>query len=355
MRYISELKARVLNWATDNRPPGLEMKSAVGKHLPEKVPTKVSAFAKQLPEKLPPAVTELAKQLPEKLPPAVRAGSLKRDWLSTPLRKTAVLSAGTAVALGGVVVGTAHATEPFEIERTSVVSQLDELLYGKTDPGAGNATGSAASGGEAGAGEAGAGEGQTGGDPGTGAAGAEASTEGGDAAADAEGGKHESAAAPETGEAQAPAEEAAPAEEPAPEPVAEEPAPSVPLDDIWVTNEFGWRSNVNPLMPAGAAELHNGIDFGANTGTPVKSFAEGTVTYAEYHQYGGLRVVIDHGNGLETTYNHMNEILVDVGQHVDFNQQIGTVGTTGNSTGPHLHFEMLRDGEYIDPAPLLGL
>jgi murein DD-endopeptidase MepM/ murein hydrolase activator NlpD len=351
MRYISELKTRVLNWATDNRPPGQEMKAAVGKHLPEKVPTKVSTFAKQLPEKLPPAVTEFAKQLPEKLPPAVKTGSLKRDWLSTPLRKTAAMSAGTALALGGVVVGTAHAAEPLEVERTSVVSQLDELLYGKTDPEAGNSSGSSAGG------DDGASDGPAGGDPGTDAAGAEASGEGGDAAADAEGGEPESAPAPETGEAQAAPEEAAPApaEEPAPEPVVEEPAPSVPLDNMWVTNEYGWRTNVNPLMPAGASEFHNGIDFGANTGTPVKSFAAGTVTYAEYHQYGGLRVIIDHGDGLQSTYSHLNEINVEVGQHVDFNQQIGTVGTTGNSTGPHLHYEMLRDGEYIDPAPLLGL
>lgn len=315
----------------------------------------MSTLAKQLPEKLPPAVTEFAKQLPERLPPAVKAGSLKRDWLSTPLRKTAALSAGTAIALGGVVVGTAHAAQPFETERTSVVSELGRMLDGETGPATGNSTdsgtGSSAEGGESGSGEA-----PAGGEAGAGAAGAEASSEGG-GAAEAKGGEPETTAAPESGETEAPAAEAAPAptEEAAPEPVAEEPAPSVPLDDIWVTNEFGWRSNVNPLMPAGAAELHNGIDFGANTGTPVKSFAAGTVTYAEYHQYGGLRVVIDHGNGLETTYNHMNEILVDVGQQVDFNQQIGTVGTTGNSTGPHLHFEMLRDGEYIDPAPLLGL
>nr|WP_231712786.1 M23 family metallopeptidase [Arthrobacter sp. zg-Y820] len=97
------------------------------------------------------------------------------------------------------------------------------------------------------------------------------------------------------------------------------------------------------------------MDFGATTGTPVKSVLPGTVTYAEYHQYGGLRIVVDHGDGTETTYNHLNEILVDVGQVVGAGEMIGTVGSTGNSTGPHLHFEMMRNGEYVDPAPLLGL
>ena len=348
------------------------MKTTVGKHLPEKVPAAVSSFAKQLPDKLPPAVSEIARKLPEKLPPAVKAASPKRDWFSTPLRKTGALGAGAALVLGGVVVGTAQAVEPIEAQRTSVASELDELLHGKSDPGTGTAAGAEPDGGNHGAGGAEAGSADASGEGDK----AEEGADGGDTPADGEAAKDgaskeaepEAAAEQEPG-GEAPAEEPAPAaeepaaEEPAPEPAPEpepepapeEPAPSVPLDDMWVTNEYGWRSNVNPLMPAGAAEFHNGIDFGANTGTPVKSFDSGTVTYAEYHQYGGLRVIIDHGNGLQSTYSHLNEILVEVGQEVDFNQAIGTVGTTGNSTGPHLHFEMLRDGEYIDPAPLLGL
>lgn len=329
----------------------------------------MSSFAKQLPDKLPPAVSDFARKLPEKLPPAVKAASPTRDWLSTPLRKTGALGAGAALVLGGVVVGTAQAVEPIEAERTSVASELDELLYGKSDSGSGSGSGTAsgasgpddgkreASGDEAGSADS-SGEGDK----------AEKGAEGGEAPAEDEAAKDGASkdSEPEAAEEQkagdetpaeepVPAPEESPAEEPAPEPAPEEPAPSVPLDDMWVTNEYGWRSNVNPLMPAGAAEFHNGIDFGANTGTPVKSFDSGTVTYAEYHEFGGLRVIVDHGNGLQSTYSHLNEILVEVGQEVDFNQVIGTVGSTGNSTGPHLHFEMLRDGEYVDPAPLLGL
>ncbi|WAP52282.1 M23 family metallopeptidase [Arthrobacter sp. ATA002] len=136
------------------------------------------------------------------------------------------------------------------------------------------------------------------------------------------------------------------------EPAPEAPPASVPLDELRVTSPFGWREN--PLL-AGAPEFHNGIDFGAVTGTPVKAAAAGTVTYAEYHQYGGLRIVVDHGNGTETTYNHLSGIHVEVGQWVDFNTVIGAIGSTGNSTGPHLHFEVLINGEYHDPAVWLGI
>ncbi|GAA3293527.1 hypothetical protein GCM10017708_26630 [Arthrobacter citreus] len=140
---------------------------------------------------------------------------------------------------------------------------------------------------------------------------------------------------------------------PQPEPEPEPAPPSVPLDELRVTSPFGWREN--PLLANGALEFHNGIDFGAVTGTPVKAAAAGTVTYAEYHQYGGLRIVVDHGNGTETTYNHLSEIHVEVGQQVDLNTVIGAIGSTGNSTGPHLHFEVIINGEYQDPAVWLGI
>lgn len=152
-----------------------------------------------------------------------------------------------------------------------------------------------------------------------------------------------------------------PADVAAPEPVLVEvpapvappppPEPTVPLDIMHVTNPFGWREGVNPLLPAGTPELHNGIDFGADTGTPVLAVKPGTVTYAEYHQYGGLRTIIDHGDGTESTYSHQNEQWVHPGDHVELGQPIGTVGTTGNSTGPHLHFEFWENGVEVDPAP----
>nr|WP_269437939.1 M23 family metallopeptidase [Arthrobacter sp. zg-Y179] len=115
-----------------------------------------------------------------------------------------------------------------------------------------------------------------------------------------------------------------------------------------VTSPFGYRDN--PLAP-GALEFHTGTDFGAVTGTPVKSMLGGTVTEAGWHTTGGggLRVVVDHGDGLQTTYNHLNSIDVSVGQAVDAGAVVGGIGSTGNSTGPHLHFEVLRHGNYEDP------
>ena len=146
----------------------------------------------------------------------------------------------------------------------------------------------------------------------------------------------------------------APAEEPAPEP-AEEPAPQgpvAPLDGLVVTSPFGYRDN--PLYP-GYPEFHTGTDFGAVTGTPVRASAAGTVVEAGWHTTGGggLRVVIDHGDGLQTTYNHLNSIDVEVGQAVEAGTVIAGVGSTGNSTGPHLHYEVLRYGEYTDPMAWL--
>ncbi|KAD4060655.1 peptidoglycan DD-metalloendopeptidase family protein [Arthrobacter yangruifuii] len=115
-----------------------------------------------------------------------------------------------------------------------------------------------------------------------------------------------------------------------------------------VTSPFGNRNN--PLAP-GSLEFHTGTDFGAVTGTPVKAMLGGTVTEAGWHTTGGggLRVVIDHGDGVQTTYNHLSSIDVSVGQTVDAATVVGGVGSTGNSTGPHLHFEVLRHGDYEDP------
>lgn len=138
------------------------------------------------------------------------------------------------------------------------------------------------------------------------------------------------------------------------------PAPPVtygqqgPLDEEIVANGYGYRYGVNPLLPADYPELHNGIDFAAPMQTPIHAMAAGTVVYAQEHQYGGVRTVIDHGNGLQSTYNHQNAQWVQVGEQVTAGQIIGEVGSTGNSTGAHLHFEVLQDGEYVDPAPVLA-
>jgi len=101
--------------------------------------------------------------------------------------------------------------------------------------------------------------------------------------------------------------------------------------------------------------LHPGFDLAAPTGTPVGAAAGGTVVHAgEAGTYGNL-VTIRHANGYETRYAHLSAVTVKTGDHVEPGQEVGKVGTTGYSTGPHLHFEVRQGGHTIDPAPLLPL
>ena len=103
------------------------------------------------------------------------------------------------------------------------------------------------------------------------------------------------------------------------------------------------------------SSLHPGFDLAAATGTPVGSAAGGTVIHAgPAGTYGNL-VTVRHENGYETRYAHLSAVTVKEGDVVQPGQQIGAVGTTGYSTGPHLHFEVRHDGKTIDPAPLLPL
>ncbi len=109
---------------------------------------------------------------------------------------------------------------------------------------------------------------------------------------------------------------------------------------------FGWR--VHPVLKS--AKMHTGIDFGAPPGTPIYATGKGTVVRIEYKNSGyGHNVVISHGYGYETLYGHMDKITVKPGQQVQKGQQIGTVGSTGTSTGPHLHYEVIKDGEKVNP------
>ncbi|MET7703905.1 peptidoglycan DD-metalloendopeptidase family protein [Streptomyces sp. NPDC005485] len=122
-----------------------------------------------------------------------------------------------------------------------------------------------------------------------------------------------------------------------------------------VTSPYGMR--MHPILHV--YKLHTGIDFGAAAGTPFKAARDGTVTFAGWSTGYGNRVIIDHGtiNGdhIETTYNHMSALSVSVGQKVKVGQQVGAVGSTGYSTGPHAHFEVMQNSKYVDPAPWLGL
>jgi murein DD-endopeptidase MepM/ murein hydrolase activator NlpD len=95
--------------------------------------------------------------------------------------------------------------------------------------------------------------------------------------------------------------------------------------------------------------MHEGIDIAASSGTPIWAAAAGTVIHAGWLGGYGNLVVVDHGNGLATAYAHASAILVSVGQHVGQGETIALVGTTGNSTGPHLHFEVRVNGVAVDP------
>jgi murein DD-endopeptidase MepM/ murein hydrolase activator NlpD len=120
-----------------------------------------------------------------------------------------------------------------------------------------------------------------------------------------------------------------------------------PVDQVRITSRFGPR--VDPVSGLGA-QVHIGQDYGVKCGTPVKAAAEGTVVQAGWAGHSGNRVRVDHGNGLETTYNHNTGLKVSVGDRVERGDVVALSGTTGNSTGCHLHFEVLVDGDAVDPA-----
>jgi murein DD-endopeptidase MepM/ murein hydrolase activator NlpD len=116
-----------------------------------------------------------------------------------------------------------------------------------------------------------------------------------------------------------------------------------------ITSPFGWRSN--PF--GGGPEFHQGLDIAAPTGTTVTAAASGTVIMAQWYGGYGNYILIDHGGGYSTGYGHLSAIYVSTGQSVQRGQAIGAVGSTGQSTGPHLHFEVRIAGKPVDPAPRL--
>jgi murein DD-endopeptidase MepM/ murein hydrolase activator NlpD len=120
--------------------------------------------------------------------------------------------------------------------------------------------------------------------------------------------------------------------------------------DVPVGSGFGFRAD--PFTGRGA--LHTGLDFPSPIGTEIHAAAGGVVRTAEMHPEYGLMLEIDHGNGLVTRYGHTSKILVKVGDLVKRGQVVADVGTTGRSTGPHLHFEVLVDGVPQDPQRFLA-
>lgn len=117
-----------------------------------------------------------------------------------------------------------------------------------------------------------------------------------------------------------------------------------------ITSPFGERDN-----PLGAGrEFHPGLDIAADEGTPIAAAAGGRVIAAGPDGGYGNAIVIDDGNGVTTRYAHCSHIFARVGEAVSAGETIGAVGSTGHSTGPHLHFEVRVNGTPVDPAPLLA-
>ncbi|MCQ2519298.1 MAG: peptidoglycan DD-metalloendopeptidase family protein [Lachnospiraceae bacterium] len=119
---------------------------------------------------------------------------------------------------------------------------------------------------------------------------------------------------------------------------------------IRITEEFGWRSN--PF--SGKSEFHSGLDMGAPAGSPILAAYDGVVVAATYNWSMGNYVMIDHGDGLFTIYMHASKLYVSPGTVVVRGEKIAAVGTTGSSTGNHLHFTVRLNGTYVSPWNYLG-
>ncbi|MEH2449565.1 MAG: peptidoglycan DD-metalloendopeptidase family protein [Nostoc sp.] len=119
--------------------------------------------------------------------------------------------------------------------------------------------------------------------------------------------------------------------------------------DAPTSSPFGWR--IHPIL--GYRRFHAGLDFAASYGSTIRAADSGRVIFAGWYGGYGRAVIIDHGNGMTTLYGHTSELYVTEGQAVERGQAIGAVGSTGFSTGPHLHFEVRRNGTPVDPANFL--
>lgn len=118
-----------------------------------------------------------------------------------------------------------------------------------------------------------------------------------------------------------------------------------PINDGWISSYYGNR--VDPFN--GKKAFHSGLDFAAKEGSEVMAAAEGIVSWHGKRGGYGEMIEIDHGNGYQTRYAHNKELTVGLGERVKKGQTIAKVGSTGRSTGPHVHFEVLRDGRTINP------
>lgn len=125
----------------------------------------------------------------------------------------------------------------------------------------------------------------------------------------------------------------------------------MPVKYICVTSPFN-PNRVHPVL--GYPRPHRGIDLGAATGTPIYATRSGVVTTASVSEEGGIYAIINHGDGFSSAYLHMSRSIVMAGQWVSAGELIGYVGATGLVTGPHLHFSIMKDGTYVNPASYLN-
>ena len=123
----------------------------------------------------------------------------------------------------------------------------------------------------------------------------------------------------------------------------------MPVEGVRMSSSYGMRNH--PVLRKRKA--HKGVDLAGATGTPVYATADGTVDMAKYYGSYGNYVQIDHGGNLETRYAHLSSYTVASGERVEKGQLIGYIGSTGRSTGPHLHYEIRVEGVAVDPTPYM--
>jgi len=123
----------------------------------------------------------------------------------------------------------------------------------------------------------------------------------------------------------------------------------VPIEGVRLSSSYGMRTH--PVL--GGRRAHNGVDLAAPTGTPIYATGDGAVSKAEWFSSYGLYVALEHGSDIQTRYAHMSRLNVRAGQQVRKGDIIGFVGTTGRSTGPHLHYEVRVAGRSVNPMPYM--
>ena len=120
-----------------------------------------------------------------------------------------------------------------------------------------------------------------------------------------------------------------------------------PVDQGWIASGFGKR----PDPFTGKMTFHSGVDFSTGrAGAEIKTVASGVVTWSGPRSRYGLMVEVNHGNGFATRYAHAEKLFVNVGDIVEKGESVALVGSTGRSTGPHVHFEIYKNGRVVDPA-----